>query len=216
MLQWARSADNFAAPLSGQWVRRNGLTNPLTSGGMVTTNTSSGLYPAEFIARRTSTADQYVAVTLAQLHPGTSGGSASCLFLRSPNNAASGTVPVAFIKNAQIGIFTMTSWAAGGLAPRAPYADVNGGANIPLGSRIEFYVINNVYYVACNGVVVINPWVDSANIASQTGRYGGLIMQYASDGSASGAMGFDDFVFGDYRPVEVPTPMQSMNRSASF
>ncbi|MFC8531954.1 hypothetical protein [Nocardia sp. NPDC057227] len=214
MLQWSRSTDPFSAALSAQWVRRNGGTHPLVSGGSITA-TSSGFFPAEFIARRAVGADQYVAVTLTQLHPGTSGGSPSCLVLRCPNSSTSGTVPIAFITNTRIGIYTMTSWAGANATARAAYANANGGANMTLGSRIEFFVAANTYYAFVNGAL-INSWPDTTAIASQTGRYGGLVMQNASDGSGSGVMAFDDFVFGDLRPTEVPTPMQSMNRSASF
>lgn len=215
MLQWNRSRDDFSATLSALWVRRNGTTNPLTSGGMLTTNTTAGFYPAEFIARPTVGPDQYIATTIAQLHPGTTSGSPSFLVLRSPNNATSGTVPCALLRNAQIGIYTMTSWSNAGLTARAAYANANGGLNMAIGGRVEFYVIGNVYYVAYNGTIV-NTWNDSTVIANQTGRYGAAVMQYASDGSASGVMGFDDLVFGDYAPVDVPMPMQTVNRSNTY
>ncbi|MFE7797070.1 hypothetical protein [Nocardia sp. NPDC057440] len=215
-LQWTRSVDNFPSTLSGQWVRRNGGTNPLTSGGMITTNSTSGFFPAEFIARPSSGADQYIAVTIAQLHPGTSGGSPSCVVLRSPNNATTGTVPVLFIKNAQLGIFTMTSWAAAGIVTQSAYANANGGSNMAVGGRIEFWVTNNVYTTAYNGNV-INTWDDSGTLtANQTGRYGAVIMQRASDGSATGQMGFDDCQFGDFAPTNVPMPMQAINRPNTY
>ncbi|MEV6432557.1 hypothetical protein [Nocardia sp. NPDC051463] len=182
---------------------------------MITTNSTSGFFPAEFIARPTSGPDQYIAVTIDQLHPGTSGGSPSCLVLRSPNSATSGTVPVAFIKNAQISIATMTSWAAAGIITQSAYANANGGSAMAVGGRVEFFVINNVYYAAYNGVVV-NSWNDSGAVANQSARYGALIMQRASDGSSTGVMGFGDCVFGDYAPINVPMSMQAVNRPNTY
>lgn len=215
VLQWARSSDNFSSTLSAQWVRRNGGTNPLTSSGVLTTTAAAGFYPAEFIARPTRGPDQYCAVTIAALHPGSSGGMPSPLILRAPNNATSGTVVCAFVKNNQIGIYTMTSWAGAGLTVRTAYANSNGGSNMALGSRVAFYVHNNVYTATYNGATVVT-WNDSGAVASQTGRYGAVAMQYENDGSANGVMSFDDWTFGDYRPFDVATPMQSMNRAASF
>lgn len=215
MLQWNRQSDTFPSSLSAQWVRRNGGTNPLVSGGFLTTNTTGGLFPAEFIARPAATADQYAAVTIAQLHSGTSGGSPSAIFLRSPNNATSGTIPVLFIRNATMSLYTMTSWAGGGAVQQITDTNSNGGSNMAIGSRVELFVRANVYTATYNGAVVLT-WTDSTPTASQTGRYGGAIMQYASDGSGNGVMGFDNFVFGDLRPVDVPTPMQSINRTNTF
>ncbi|WP_405490517.1 hypothetical protein [Nocardia sp. NBC_00511] len=217
MLQWYRRYDGFPSTLASAWVRRNGSTNPLTASGVLTTNTTAGFYPAEFTGRPTRGPDQYSAVTVAALHPGTSGGTASCLFLRSPNNATSGTVAVLFITNRQIGIYTMNTWAAGSLtAQGGGYANVNGGSDMPAGSRIEFYVANGTFYGTYNGSTIVT-WADTGATVSTTGRYGGAIMQYNSDASSiNGCMGFDDFVFGDLRPVDVAMPMQSINRPTSF
>lgn len=218
MLQWTRLSDTFSGSLSAQWTRRNSSFDPVTSGGMITTGTTAGFYPAEFTARPTRGPDQYVAVTIAQLHPSTgSGNTPSCLLLRSPNSATSGTVPILFIKNAQMGIYTMTSWTASGLTNRAAYANSNGGANMALGGRVEFWVVNNVYGCAYNGAL-ISSWNDSSAIASQNTRYGGVAMQYGTDSgtSVSGVMGFSNFTFGEYRPVDVAMPGQGINRSGSF
>lgn len=211
MLQWMRKADSFGGTLSSQWTRRNGGTNPLTSSGMLTTDTTAGFYPAEFVPRATRGPDQYSAWTIAQLHPGTAGGSPCGLILRCPNNATSGTVPVLLVRNTQLAIYTMTSWAGASFTERVAYTNANGGSNMAVGGRVEFYVTGNIYTGTYNGTPIVT-WNDSGAIASQTGRYGGVFMQYGTDGTVNGVMGFDDFVFGDYRPVDVPMPMQAINR----
>lgn len=216
MLCWRRSYDTFSAALStASWTRRNGSTNPLVSGEILTTNTSAGWYPAENVSVRASGPDQYASVTIGALHSGSSGGSPSALFLRSPNNATSGTLPILLVRNAQMGIYTMTSWAAAGVTARAPYANANGGANMEIGGKVEFFVLDNTYYGLYEGTVIVS-WGDSEAIASQTGRYGGVVIQRASDGSTTSQMGFDDFTFGDLRPVDIPNPQQAVNRSSSF
>ncbi|MBF6374441.1 hypothetical protein [Nocardia farcinica] len=216
MLHWNRSYDLFSTTLSTSvWTRRNGSTNPLTSGGILTTNTSTGFFPAEYVAVRTSGPDQYMSATIGALHSGTSGGSPSALVLRSPNSATSGTVAVLLVKNAQIGIYTMTSWAAAGLTARAPYANANGGANLDIGGKVEFFVLNNTYYGLYQGSVVVS-WEDTGLIVNQAARYGAVVIQRASDGSATGQMGFDNFTFGDLRPTDIANPQQAVARSSSF
>lgn len=216
MRQWNRTADHFDSTLAvPPWVRRNGSTNPLTSSGQITTNTTTGFYPAEYTARSTQGPDQYAAVTITQLHAGTSGGVPSAILLRCPNNATSGTIPGLFIFNAAFRIYTFTSWAGASTTAQTAQVNANGGSNLAIGSRCEFYVLNNTYYALYNGNLIVS-WNDSGATASQTGRYGGLAMQYNTDGSASGVMGFDDFVFGDLRPVDVPMPAQAINRPSTY
>lgn len=214
MLQWNRQSDTFPSSLSAQWVRRNGSTDPQVISGLLTASTAGGFFPAEFIARPAVTADQYASVIVGSLAAGTV-GAPSAIVLRTPNSATSGTVPLLFINNQQLGIYTMTSWAAAGLTARAAFASSNGGSNVPVGSHIEFFVLGNTYYGVCNGVVIVS-WPDTTAIASQTGRYGAAIMQYASDGGSNGVMGFDNFQFGDFRPRDVPMRMQAVSRSSTY
>lgn len=216
MLHWNRTYDTFSGALStAAWTRRNGSTNPQTVGGILTTSSSGGFFPAENVSVRTSGPDQYMSVTVGALHPGSSGGSPSALVLRSPNSATSGTVPVLLVRNAQVGIYTMTSWAAAGLTARAPYANANGGANMDIGGKIEFFVRSDTYYGLYQGAVIVS-WPDTGLVANQSARYGAVVIQRASDGSSTGQMGFDNFTFGDLRPTDIANPQQAIIRSSSI
>ncbi|WP_029932499.1 hypothetical protein [Nocardia otitidiscaviarum] len=215
MLVLPRRTDDFTGTLSAFWVRRNGSTNPLTSSGRLTCNTTNGFYPAEYIARATPTRDQYVAVTLAQLAAGTAGGAASGLMLRCPNSSSPGTVVLAYFTNRQMGIATMTGWTGGGFTWRADAVNYNGGADAEVGSRIEFLVVDDVFRTFVNGVQ-INAWDDTGNIANQNARYGGALIQRGNDGTATGQMAFDDFAFGPPHPINIPMPQQAVGRAGFY
>lgn len=215
MLHPFRRSDDFSTTLSGLWVRRNSGSDPQTSSGLLTCSSTSGFYPAEYIAIPTQTGDQSVSVTIAALSAGSSAGIASGLMLRCPNSATAGTVPFAYFNNRQIGIYTMTTWAGGSATARASLTNMNGGSNIAVGTRIEFRVDTNIFRTFVNGVL-LNTWNDSGAIANPNARYGGAIIQRGTDGLATGNQQFDDFSFGPARPIDIPMPTSAVTRPAFY
>jgi hypothetical protein len=218
VLQWWREAEECGtngALNSSLWTKRNGSTNPQILSNALSSNTSAGVYPAEFISRRTSSGDQYAGTQVVALHPGTSGGVAAALLLRTPNSSTVGTIAALFWNNINMEIDTWTSsWSSPSVTQRVTAA-MNGGSNIAVGTKIEFTVVGNVFTGYYNGVVLVS-WNDSTNIVSTTNRYVGYVAQYGTDGSASGVMTHAPFVGGDWRPVDVPTPSSTVNRSNLF
>lgn len=218
MLQWLREAEECAtngALNSAVWTKRNGSTNPQILSNALSSSATNGVYPAEFIARKTSSGDQYAGTRVVALHPGTSGGVAAALLLRTPNSSTVGTIAALFWNNWNMEIDTWTtSWSSPSVTQRVT-ASMNGGSNIAVGTKIEFTVVGNIFTGYYNGAALVT-WNDSTNIVSTTNRNVGYAAQYNTDGSASGVMTNAPFVGGDWRPVDVPMPSSTVSRSNLF